>query len=70
MYRSGRWPTHPVAFKKMKAALGLQLSEALEKSYGLLTQVSSAGGGGQGTVPFQALEERLRLANTGEQCGW
>ncbi|KAF5838727.1 Nrap protein [Dunaliella salina] len=37
---SGRWPSNPQAFKKMKAALGLQLAEALEKSYGLITQTS------------------------------
>eukprot|EP00983_Pelagomonas_calceolata_P073161 1152030-Pelagomonas_calceolata.AAC.5 len=36
---AGRWPSDPQAFKKMKAALGLQLAEALEKSYGLITQL-------------------------------
>ncbi|GLI63249.1 hypothetical protein VaNZ11_006146 [Volvox africanus] len=31
---SGRWPDDPAAFRKMKAALGIQLSNALSLSYG------------------------------------
>ncbi|KAG2496823.1 hypothetical protein HYH03_005229 [Edaphochlamys debaryana] len=31
---SGRWPDDPMAFKKMKAALGLQLGSSLAASYG------------------------------------
>ncbi|GFR51741.1 hypothetical protein Agub_g14187 [Astrephomene gubernaculifera] len=31
---SGRWPDDPVAFRKMKAALGLQLAASLASSYG------------------------------------
>ncbi|GIL78350.1 hypothetical protein Vretimale_7699 [Volvox reticuliferus] len=31
---SGRWPEDPLAFRKMKAALGIQLANSLSSSYG------------------------------------
>eukprot|EP00201_Polytomella_parva_P016590 CAMPEP_0175062280 /NCGR_PEP_ID=MMETSP0052_2-20121109/14081_1 /TAXON_ID=51329 ORGANISM="Polytomella parva, Strain SAG 63-3" /NCGR_SAMPLE_ID=MMETSP0052_2 /ASSEMBLY_ACC=CAM_ASM_000194 /LENGTH=302 /DNA_ID=CAMNT_0016328285 /DNA_START=103 /DNA_END=1007 /DNA_ORIENTATION=- len=31
---SGRWPSHPEAFLKMKAAIGVQLAEQLQSSFG------------------------------------
>jgi hypothetical protein len=37
---AGRWPSNPVAFAKMRAALGVQLAGALEKAHGLTCQVS------------------------------
>lgn len=37
---SGRWPDDPEAYRKMKAALSLQLAGALEASLGLASQAS------------------------------
>eukprot|EP00798_Chlamydomonas_sp_ICE-L_P031575 gene31575-6769_t len=37
---SGRWPENPEAFKKMKAAMGLQLAEALHRNHALHTSAT------------------------------
>ena len=36
----GKWADDPEAFKKMKAALGVQLAQALESSFGLDAEAS------------------------------
>ncbi|GAB4820593.1 hypothetical protein N2152v2_007639 [Parachlorella kessleri] len=40
---SGRWPENVAAFLKMKAALGVQLAQALQASYGLEAQAAEGG---------------------------
>lgn len=40
IYATGKWADHPEAFKKMKAALGVQLAQALESSFGLDAEAS------------------------------
>ena len=37
---AGKWADEPEAFKKMKAALGVQLAQALESSFGLDAEAS------------------------------
>ena len=37
---TGKWADDPEAFRKMKAALGVQLAQALESSFGLDVEAS------------------------------
>lgn len=37
---AGKWADDPKAFRKMKAALGVQLAQALETSFGLDAEAS------------------------------
>ena len=37
---AGKWADDPEAFKKMKAALGVQLAQALESSFGVDAEAS------------------------------
>lgn len=40
MWLTGKWADDPEAFRKMKAALGVQLAQALESSFGLDAEAS------------------------------
>lgn len=40
---SGKWPENVAAFLKAKAALGVQLAQALQASYGLEAQAAEGG---------------------------
>lgn len=40
MWHTGKWADDPEAFRKMKAALGVQLAQALESSFGLDAEAS------------------------------
>lgn len=40
MHGAGKWADNPEAFRKMKAALGVQLAQALESSFGLDAEAS------------------------------
>lgn len=39
-FHSGRWPAEEAAFRKVKAALGCQLAEALCSSFGMAASAS------------------------------
>lgn len=40
VFCAGKWADDPEAFRKMKAALGVQLAQALESSFGLDARAS------------------------------
>lgn len=40
MWHIGKWADDPEAFRKMKGALGVQLAQALESSFGLDAEAS------------------------------
>lgn len=40
MWHTGKWANDPEAFGKMKAALGVQLAQALESGFGLDAEAS------------------------------
>ena len=40
MHGAGKWADDPEAFRKMRGALGVQLAQALESSFGLDAEAS------------------------------